>query len=285
MKCQKHPSVRPLVHAIVATCFLSGTFQMLHADQALQADQATRPGQYIALWDPPPFSVRGEYAAEGQGSLDATECPSFLFRNGFDSGRLVGAFRSGSELASESTGTPIRYITAAGFIVQVDQHRIWIQDPWGMNKVEHWGDPHENLNGKHIKDWAGMAGWDGTRRTILIDGGAKVTMESTGPQGLVLLTSIYDSDQNVQIDNTTNSILHHGIDSADTAARDAAQYDGETARFTVDAPTAIAVYDNVYNEDSNFTVMPFDVPLGETGGCANPNQVKDFFDDPRLAHT
>jgi len=23
------------------------------------------------------------------------------------------------------------------------------------NKVEHWGDPHEYLNGKHIKDWAG----------------------------------------------------------------------------------------------------------------------------------
>jgi YD repeat-containing protein len=24
------------------------------------------------------------------------------------------------------------------------------------NKVEHWGDPHENLNGKHIKDWGGI---------------------------------------------------------------------------------------------------------------------------------
>lgn len=23
------------------------------------------------------------------------------------------------------------------------------------NKVEHWGDPHEYLNGKHIKDWEG----------------------------------------------------------------------------------------------------------------------------------
>lgn len=26
----------------------------------------------------------------------------------------------------------------------------------GKNKVEHWGDPHENLNGKHIKDWEGI---------------------------------------------------------------------------------------------------------------------------------
>ncbi|MCW1923067.1 hypothetical protein OKA05_10925 [Luteolibacter arcticus] len=27
----------------------------------------------------------------------------------------------------------------------------------GKNKVEHWGDPHENLNGKHIKDWEGRS--------------------------------------------------------------------------------------------------------------------------------
>jgi hypothetical protein len=25
----------------------------------------------------------------------------------------------------------------------------------GKNKVVHWGDPHENLNGKHLKDWKG----------------------------------------------------------------------------------------------------------------------------------
>jgi hypothetical protein len=30
-----------------------------------------------------------------------------------------------------------------------------IKDPNGKNTVQHWGDPHENLNGKHIKDWQG----------------------------------------------------------------------------------------------------------------------------------
>lgn len=154
-----------------------------------------------------------------------------------------------------------------------------------MNKVEHWGDPHENLNGKHIKDWAGMAGWDGARRTMLMNGGAKVTMESAGPQGVTLLTSIYDGQQNLQIDNTTNAILHHGFDAVDTAAREAAQYDGETARFTIDTATGMAEHKNVYNEDATFTVVPFDVLLGTTGGCANPRQTHDYFDDPRLPNT
>ncbi len=242
MRSPKCPSARPLACAVLAACAIGGTWPAAHAEQRVETRQAAAPGQYIAVWDPPPFSIRAEYAHAGQATLGEAECPSFVFRNSFELGRLDGA------LPPDNAGAPIRYTTAAGFTVQIDKHRIWIQDPWGMNKVEHWGDLHENLNGKHIKDWGGMAGWDGSRRTILIDGGAKVTMEATGPQGVVLHTSIYDGQQNVQIENSTNT-------------------------------------DNVSNEDSGFNVVPFDVPLGETGGCANPNQVKDFFDDPRMPHT
>ncbi len=52
-----------------------------------------------------------------------------------------------------------------------------------------------------------------------------------------------------------------------------------------DANTGVANYDNIYNEDADFQIVLFNVPLGVTGGCANPNQVQDLFDDPRLAHT
>lgn len=269
----------------MAACAISGTSPAGHAEQTVESSQAAAPSQYIAVWDPPSFSIRTEYFHAAQASLGDLECPSFVFRNSFELGRLDGIFHTGFELPPDNAGVPIRYTTAAGFIVQIDKHRIWIQDPWGMNKVEHWGDPHENLNGKHIKDWGGVAGWDGSRRTILIDGGAKVTMEAAGPQGVVLHTSIYGGQQNLQIDNSMNTIPHHGIDAADIAARDATQADGETARFTVDPATAAGLYDNVSNEDSGFNVVPFDVPLGETGGCANPNHVKDFFDDPRMPHT
>jgi len=32
---------------------------------------------------------------------------------------------------------------------------VRITDPAGKYTVQHSGDPHENLNGKHMKDWEG----------------------------------------------------------------------------------------------------------------------------------
>ena len=269
------PSLGP---AVMAVCLLIGVLPAVHAQQAAKADQVARLGQHIALWDPPPAFIRGPHDLAMRVSLGTSECP-VVFRDSFDRGSLwqEGIFRTGFEMPPEPAGTRIRYITQSGFLVQVDKYTITIEDPWAMNSYQSWGDPHENLNGKHIKDWGGLAGWDGSRRTILIDGGAKVTMDSAGSTSVVRLTSIYDGQQNVQIDNATNTILHHGIDAVDTTARETAQYDGETARFTVDTVTGIALFDNVSNEDSNFTLVPFAVPLGSTGGCADPRLVNDYF--------
>lgn len=203
-------------------------------------------------------------------------CPAFLFRNGFESGRLM---------QEGSSSAPIEYRSRGGFTIKIDLHTITITDPWGTNTVEHWGDPHENLNGKHIKDWGGAAGWDGQRRTVLLSDATKITMHSAGAQGVTLLTSIYDGEQSVHLDNTGNLILHHGFDATETQARDAAEYDGETALFHTDAGTGIATYTNIGIEDVNFESTTIHVPLGTTGGCANPNQVNDLFDDPRLGHT
>ncbi len=279
MKRSKNPFALGLTNAVMPALFLIGLLP------GAQAEQVAEPGRYMHVSDPPPFFARGEESGATQDLFGSTECPSLLFRDGFDPGHLDGTFPGSFEFWSEIAVGEIRYTTAAGLIVRVNNHRVSVHDPWEANKVEHGGDPHENLNGKHIKDWGGMDGWDGTRRTIPIDGGAKVTMESTGAQGVTLFTSIYDRSQNVQIDNTTGTVLHHSTDATDTAAREAAQYDGETARFTVEPATGIALYDNIYNEDSSFTIVPFAVPLGKTGGCANPHQVNDDFDDPSLPHT
>lgn len=180
---------------------------------------------------------------------------------------------------------PIEYTTSGGYTIHVDRHTISVEDHLDFNRVEHWGDPHENLNGKHIKDWGGEPEWDGSQRSLVLGDGTKVTMEAQGAQGVVLHTSIYDGDENLQVDNCRNAIVHHGIDASDTALRDAQQHDGETAIFGTDADTAVATYTNVYNEDADFDVVEFDVPLGETGGYENPNNVRDFYDDPRLGHT
>lgn len=203
-------------------------------------------------------------------------CPPFVFRHGFESGALS---------QDGGAGSPITYVSGGGYTVKIDRHTITITDPIGRNTVQHWGDPHENLNGKHLKDWAGASGWDGSRRSVLMGDGSKITMTATGPHGLVGQTSIYDDGTNVQFVNASNLVVHHGIDPIDAQTRDDAQHDGETALFETSAVTGIATYTNIYNEDAVFNRMPFDVPLGTTGGCANPNQVNDLFDDPRLGHT
>lgn len=205
----------------------------------------------------------------------ASECPASVFRDAFERGTLTQA---------GGAGTPMMYVTRDGYTIKIDLHTITVTDPQGMNTVQHWGDPHENLNGKHIKDWGGEPDWDGSRRSILI-GGAKLTMHAAGAHGVVLETAIYDGDRNLRFTNTNNTLVHFAVDADDTAARDAAEYDGETAAFDTDPQALTARYRNLYNEDPAFQRVEGERMLGTTGGCANPNQVNDFYDDPRLGHT
>jgi len=209
-----------------------------------------------------------------QGGSPVDAC--VLFRDGFEG--VPGRAATGG-------GAPIEVVTSGGYTIRIDLHQIIATDAIAMNKVEHWGDPHENLNGKHIKDWGGEPEWHGSRRSLILGDGTKITMASLGAQGVVLETSIYDGNQNFQIDNCSNTIMHHGVDQDDTEQREQAQFDGETSIFETDTMLGTAVYTNIYNEDEEFDTVEFDWPLGVTGGYANPNQVTDFYDDPRLGHT
>jgi hypothetical protein len=173
----------------------------------------------------------------------------------------------------------MEYKTSGGYTIKVDKHTITITDPKGKNKVEHWGDPHENLNGKHIKDW------EGKQRTIILEDGTKITMTAQGPQGVTESTSIYDGRQNVQINNNTNQVTHHSMNPRDTARRERNQYDGETSIFATNNRTGVATYSNIYTQDSSFNITGSYQQLGRTGGYANPNNTRDFYDDPRLGHT
>lgn len=209
------------------------------------------------------------------------EC-QIVFRDGFD------PFHGGV-LSRPAAGHPMEYLTHGGYTIKIDSHTVTITDRQGMNTVQHWGDPHENLNGKHLKDWGGRPEWSGNRRSVVLGDGTKVTMEAVGSNGLTEFTSIYDEYRNVQFDNVANVVRHYSTDIADTEAREAAQYDGETALFVTDPASRRASYDNIYDETFDAggqpVRVPIDQPLGTTGGCANPNQVNDLFDDPRLGHT
>jgi hypothetical protein len=174
--------------------------------------------------------------------------------------------------------------------VKVDRHTITVtRSITGgyQHKWEVWGDPHENLNGKHIGDW------HGTRRTLLLDDGTRVTMDAAGPQGVVLLTSIFDGAQSHEIGNADDELLHSCVHAATTAERDAAQRDGNTAYLAVvRSPASVAggmLVEEIYSEDAGDgdAVRAWEpMVLGETGESdINPNQVRDYYDDPRLGHT
>jgi len=206
-------------------------------------------------------------------------CP--IFRNGFES--AAASFQLPAPWVTAAGN--FEFVTPGGYTIKIDLHTVTVTDAMALNTIQHWGDPHENLNGKHLKDWGGQPGWDGARRSVLLGDGSKVTMESSGWQGLILFTSIYAGGQNIQFDNAASEIVHRSADPLDTRQRERAQYDGETALFLTSDATGIASYTNVYNENAQFEQTTFAVPLGTTGGCDNPNQVSDLYDDPRWGNT
>lgn len=182
------------------------------------------------------------------------------------------------QLQQKGKGKPISYTTSGGYQVTVDKHTISVKDPSGKNVLKHWGDPHENLNGKHLKDWQSK------QRTVVLGDGTKITMSADGPKGVTLNTSIYDGRQNVQINNKENEIRHHSFNPYDTQFREMNQYDGETALFRTGRNGA-GIYNNIYNEDKNFNVSSLYQQIGRTGGYFNPGKVYDFFEDPTHART
>ena len=186
--------------------------------------------------------------------------------------------RGQGQLSQEGKGKPISYTTSGGYQVTVDKHTISVKDPSGKNVLKHWGDPHENLNGKHLKDWQSK------QRTVVLGDGTKLTMSADGPKGVTLNTSIYDGNQNVQINNKDNQVYHHSFNPYDTMYREMNQYDGETALFQTNRFGA-GVYNNIYNEDKNFNVSSLYQQIGRTGGFFNPGKVYDFYEDPTHANT
>lgn len=176
--------------------------------------------------------------------------------------------------------------TAAGWKVRVNSTlgSVIVTAPNSRDKIELWGDAnvHENLNGKHIKDWFS------DYRTVIIPGDASVTTTRANNPAISKITiktvSIYDADQSHRID------LHSGtvtLSQLQPRIGEAAEPDGETCRFW-DAGNG-AYLENIYTQEpASNTGQPIPqthVPLGKTGGDAAPNQVNDFFDDPRLGHT
>jgi hypothetical protein len=149
-------------------------------------------------------------------------------------------------------------------------------------KVELWGGfdafsaIHENLNGKHIKDrW-------GNRRSFIFPDGAKITMVYAEDYEALLSVSIYEGNEIHHINVACNTVEYSSTNSPFVKQVDDAEPDGETA--TIESIEAGVLFLNIYTEDVAGQKVEERVLLGETYRD-NINDVRDFYDDPRLDHT
>lgn len=178
---------------------------------------------------------------------------------------------------------PFYMTTRANWRIFVNGVTIIITSPDLKTKWECWGDgAHENLNGKHIKDW------ESRRRTILLPGDTTVTLtsgEQTPGTGLFTIRTvhIYDSDQTHKL-NTHNNTVEMSV--LLSRVGEAVESDGETMRIWHLGGGRYYAENIYFQDDTGAAATPQKaVPLGSSGGEANPTQVNDYYDDPRLGHT
>ncbi|WP_161392378.1 hypothetical protein [Croceibacterium xixiisoli] len=192
-----------------------------------------------------------------------------------------------------TSGGQFEYRSRSGmWVMKLDKHTITLTRLVGDKAHftwEVWGDPHENLNGKHIKDW------EVTSRTLMMDDGTKITMHADGPQHVVHTTSIYDGAQSHEIGNAGNVLRHSCVNATVARERETREWDGETAQLVLLPTDKSAIggllVQNIYTETApavgSLPLRSFlPVLLGSTGEPdVNPNQINDYYDDPRLSYT
>lgn len=187
-----------------------------------------------------------------------------------------GMGMQGGQLTQEGKGKPIGYTTSGGYKVNVNGHTVTITDPTGKNTVKHWGDPHENVNGKTIKDW------EGKDRTLVLGDGTKITMNADGPQGVINNTSIYDGNQAIQINNKNNEITGVSFNPYQTAMMEAYQPDGETS-YVGPNRKGDFIYKNIYTQDQNLGIQSNNKLLAKSENSFwTGRRTHDYYNDPRL---
>lgn len=166
-----------------------------------------------------------------------------------------------------------------GIIIKHQDYPNLTLEFWGdlyVNGVRKTSANHENLNGKHIKDRFG------SRRTIIFPDGTKITFVAKDEYEELLFVSIYDGPEVHHINALCGKVEYSNSNFEIATAMDNLEADGETGTFEITATGLM--YSNIYVEDVAGNKVANVYPLGSLSRD-NPNQVNDYFDDPRLGHS
>ena len=132
------------------------------------------------------------------------------------------------------------------------------------------------MNGKHIKDRLDSV------RTVVFQDGTKITLNTEGAYGKLKSVSLYCDGYSHLVKINTNSLTFSSIVGSIANQIDAKERDGETSIIEINSTGLI--WDNIYTEDVVGEKIMKRVKLGELIK-SSPNQVNDYFDDPRLNAT
>lgn len=160
----------------------------------------------------------------------------------------------GQLTGGQGPGQPAAYTTSGGYKVSMDGHTVRITDPSGKHTIEHSGDPHEYVDGKHIKDW------DEKTRSVVLGDGTRITMNATDAHGLITDTTIYDGAQEIKYDNNASKLQGVNFNPYQTQYDARNQAAGETAYFGQDQSGAL-VYKNMFKQAENLSVTPYNRDL------------------------
>ncbi len=134
----------------------------------------------------------------------------------------------------------------------------------------------EFLNGKHIKNRLDSV------RTVVFQDGIKVTLNTEGENGKIKSISFYSNSNSHLVIVNPNSISFTSNMGTIANQQDANEPDGETSIIEINSTGLI--WDNIYTENIAGEKIMNRIKLGLLTRN-NPNQVNDYFDDPRLAAT
>ena len=180
------------------------------------------------------------------------------------------------------------HITNGGWRITLNKLTLTIVDPSNRVKIENWGVSdhgvevamaHENLNGKHVKDFLS------NRRSHQLPDGSMITIDAS-VGGRRAWVTIYDTDQTHRLDAGADQAWLEWSSSQGQFG-EAQEPNGETSRI-FDEGEGFR-WENIYTQEAGAGGVPGPKVPGVEGLAetvfANPGQVKDYFDDPRLGHT
>ncbi len=142
-------------------------------------------------------------------------------------------------LTQAAAAAPIVFTTLSNWRVEIAGGNVTVKPPTttGANLLYTSRGTRELLGTQELRSW------NGDRRSLLLPGGAKLTMRATGSQ--LLSIALYDGDESHEVNVATQTILHSQISASVATTRETAEYDGETGHMIL-RPFPTVASENVF---------------------------------------